>query len=266
MKLFFRKYGNGPPLIILHGLYGSSDNWVTISKNLSEKFTVYLPDQRNHGQSPHSDEHNYDLMSDDLNELVTDLKISKFFLAGHSMGGKVAVNFVLKWPEKINSLVIIDVSPFRYPFPANKYYEEHKHILETVLSVNLSAISSRSQAESVLTEKIESERTRGFILKNLQRTGDQSFSWKMNAGSLYKNLSYIIDGLPRPIVNTEPVTGFPVTIIKGENSDYLNEEEFKAIRVLFPSAEMITVKNAGHWVHAERPDAVTEILLKQVSG
>jgi esterase len=264
MKLFFRKYGNGPPLFILHGLYGSSDNWVTVAKNLSEKYTVYLPDQRNHGQSPHSDDHNYELMSEDLNELITELKIKRLFLVGHSMGGKVAVNFALKWPEKINSLVIIDVSPFRYPYPSNKFFDEHKHILESVLSVDISQISSRGQAEAALVKKIESEKTRSFILKNLQRTGDKTFAWKMNVKSLYENLGKIVDGLPRPTIETEPITGFPVTFIKGEYSDYLSDDEFIAIKKLFPAAEMITVKNAGHWVHAERPDAITEILLNQL--
>jgi esterase len=266
MKLFFRKYGNGPPMFILHGLYGSSDNWVTVAKNLSEKYTVYLPDQRNHGQSPHSNDHNYELMSEDLHELTEHFKIKKLFLVGHSMGGKVAVNFTLKWPEKINSLVIIDVSPFRYPNPANKYFEEHKHILESILSIDLTQIFSRAQAESALVEKIESEKTRIFVLKNLLRTGDKTFYWKMNVKSLSENLGKIIDGLPRPNIYTEPVTGFPVTFVKGENSDYLSDAEFNDIKLLFPAAEMITIKNTGHWVHAERPDAVTEILMNQLTS
>lgn len=264
MKLFCRKYGNGPPLFILHGLYGSSDNWVTVAKSLSEKYTVYLPDQRNHGQSPHSEEHTYDLMSEDLNELLQELNIRKLFLAGHSMGGKVAVHFAIKWPEKINSLVIIDVSPFRYSSPVNKFFEEHKNILESVISIDLTEILSRASAEEVLIRKIDSEKTRGFILKNLQRTSNNSFEWKMNVKALYENLPKIIDGLPRPTFDTEPVTGFPVTFIKGENSDYLSDEEFDAIKILFPAAEMITVKNAGHWIHTERPDAVIEILMRQL--
>jgi esterase len=264
MNLFFRKYGTGPPLFILHGLYGSSDNWVTIARSLSENFTVYLPDLRNHGQSPHSDRHDYNSMSQDLYELTTELKINKFFLAGHSMGGKVAVNFVMRWPEKINSLIIIDISPFRSSYPEGKFYIEHKYILESVLSVDLSKIGSRQEAESFLAKKIESEKTRGFILKNLQRTGEKNFRWKMNVKSLSDNLGKIIDGLPRPTNDTEPVTGFPVTFIKGENSDYLPGIELNAIHKLFPAAEIITVKNAGHWVHSERPDAIIDILLKQL--
>jgi len=266
MKLFFRKYGSGPPLFILHGLYGSSDNWVTIARNLSENFTVYLPDQRNHGQSPHSEDHNYDLMSRDLFELVSELKINKFFLAGHSMGGKTAVNFAMKWAEKINSLIIIDISPFRTVDPERKFYLEHKKILETILSVDLEKISSRDEAEKVLSAKIESEKTRGFILKNLTRSGEKRFMWKMNVRSLYKNLETITDGIPRPTTETETVTGFPVTFIKGGDSDYLPENELKDILKLFPAAEIITVKNASHWVNSERPDAIVEILLQQLKG
>jgi len=265
MKLFYRKYGNGPPLFILHGLYGSSDNWVTVARSISHKFTVYLPDQRNHGQSPHSHLHDYDFMSQDLYELIEELKINKILLAGHSMGGKVAVSFAMKWPERINSLIIIDISPFRPSDPENRFYNEHKHILETILSVNLSNIKSRSDAESEFLNKIGSEETRSFVLKNLQRTADNTFSWKMNVKSLYDNLEIIVDGLPAPSLDTEPVTGFPVLFVKGEKSGYLAKDELHTIRMLFPGAGMFTVKNAGHWVHAERPDAIIEIFLNQLT-
>ena len=264
MKLFFRKYGIGPPLFILHGLYGASDNWVTIARTLSDSFTVFLPDQRNHGQSPHSDIHDYDSMSEDLFELTEELKIKKFFLAGHSMGGKVAANFAKKWPEKINSLVIIDISPFRSSDPEKKFYKEHKQILESLLTIDLSIVRSRTEVDTILSKSIESGKTRDFILKNLQRTGTGTFIWKMDIKSLYKNLERIVDGLPLPGTDDEPVTGFPVTFIKGEDSEYLPDEEFTAIQKLFPAAEMITVKNAGHWVHSERPDAIIDILLKQL--
>jgi esterase len=264
MKLFFRKYGTGPPLFILHGLYGSSDNWVTIARSISESFTVYLPDLRNHGQSPHSEEHDYDSMSQDLFELIQELKIKKIFLAGHSMGGKVAVNFAMKWPEKIYSLVIIDISPFRSSETENLFYHEHKNILESILSTDLSKIRSRADAEAHLAKTIESEKIRNLILKNLQRTDEGKFRWKLNAKALYENLKKIVDGLPRPTSYNEAVTGFPVTFIKSENSEYLPVIDFVAIQKVFPAAEMIIVKDAGHWVNAEKPDAITDILLKQL--
>jgi esterase len=264
MKLFFRKYGKGPPLFILHGLYGSSDNWVTIAKGLSETFTVYLPDLRNHGQSPQSDKHDYESMSQDLFELTTELKIKKFILAGHSMGGKVAVYYAIKWPEKINSLIIIDISPFRSSDIERKYFHEHKHILESVLFTDLSKIGSRKEAEAYMSGKIESDKTRDFILKNLNRSGEKTFTWKMNVKSLFDNLENIVDGLPYPAKEIESVTGFPVTFIKGEDSDYLPYSEFSAIQKLFPVAEIIIIKNAGHWIHAEKPDIIINILKSQL--
>jgi len=112
MKLFCRKYGNGPPLIILHGLFGSSDNWVTIARGMSDRFTVFLPDQRNHGSSPRSNVHDYESLSNDLKELADDLRLDKYFLAGHSMGGKTAVSFACKWPERLSGLLVADISPF----------------------------------------------------------------------------------------------------------------------------------------------------------
>src|SRR5664280_234437 len=154
MKLFYRKYGNGPPLVILHGLYGSSDNWGTIAKKLGDTFTVYLPDQRNHGQSPHSDIHDYDSMRDDLYELVNDLALKKFFLAGHSMGGKTAISFALKWPEMLNGLLIADISPFATENTQNSIYSQHSVILHEILTLDLQKIKNRKDAESLLSVKI----------------------------------------------------------------------------------------------------------------
>jgi pimeloyl-ACP methyl ester carboxylesterase len=257
MKLFFRKYGNGPPLIILHGLYGSSDNWVTIAKILSDTFTVYLPDQRNHGQSPHSDVHDYESMRDDLLEFVRDQSISKFFLAGHSMGGKTAIAFALKWQEMLNGLLIADISPFVSESGRNSAYSEHSEILNAILSVDLKAISNRSDAESALTNLITSEKIRGFILKNLQRTGENTFKWKLNADALMKNLDKITAGVGRN-PGFQQITGFPVIFLKGGDSDHIPVEDYKDILRVFPVAEIIEIPGAGHWIHADNPDEVVK--------
>jgi esterase len=261
MKLFCRRYGDGPPLIILHGLYGSSDNWVTIAKIISNKFTVYLPDQRNHGQSPHSEVHDYDSMSSDLFELISDLGLTKFFLAGHSMGGKTAICFALRWPEMIDGLLIADISPFTDESIKPVVFNQHQTILKTILETDLTKVSSRHEAEILLSYKISSGKILSLIMKNLQRLTDNRFAWKINTSSLIKNLENIMVGLPRPSVEYQQVTGFPVIFLKGENSDYLSPSDYKDILKMFPSAEFRTVKNSGHWLHSDTPEAVAEALI-----
>jgi esterase len=262
MKLFYRKYGEGPPLIILHGLYGSSDNWVTIAKNLEQRFTIYLPDLRNHGQSPHSDIHDYDSMRDDIYELSVDLKLKKFFLAGHSMGGKTAISFALKWPEMINGLLIADISPFVNENTSQSAYNQHLTILNAMLSIDLSKIASRKEAEATIMEEIHSEKIKGFILKNLQRGPGNDFSWKLNTPSLLNNLDKIMQGIDRESGFSHQITGFPVIFLRGADSDYLPESDYKDIRKVFPAAEFTTAANAGHWIHSDRPDEVIRNLRK----
>jgi esterase len=262
MKLFYRKYGAGPPLIILHGLFGSSDNWMTIAKSLGQYFTVYLPDQRNHGQSPHSNTNDYASMRDDLFELAMELKLKKFFLAGHSMGGKTAIAFALKWPEMINGILIADISPFINERTKESAFNQHLNILDAMLSIDLSSISSRKEIESIVIEKIPTEQTRGFILKNLQRTAGNKFAWKINNLSLRSNLDNIIEGIVVRGDLSQQITGFPVVFLKGENSDYLPAGDYKDIQSIFPAAEFIIVPNAGHWIHTERPDEVIKNIKK----
>jgi Predicted hydrolases or acyltransferases (alpha/beta hydrolase superfamily) len=260
MKLFYRKYGNGPPLIILHGLYGSSDNWVTIAKKLTDSFTVYLPDQRNHGQSPHSQIHDYDSMRDDLFELAGNLNLKKVFLAGHSMGGKTAISFALKWPEMLNGLLIADISPFTNETGRQSIYSQHFTILNAILSFDLHKISTRREAGNVLLEKIPSERVRELILKNLQRTADNNFEWKLNSPSLLKNLDKIMEGVERQTDYSQQITGFPVIFLKGGDSDYIPTVDFRDIRNVFPAAEIIEIPGAGHWIHVDKPDEVVKYI------
>jgi esterase len=264
MKLFYRKYGSGPPLVVLHGLYGSSDNWVSIAKKISDRYTVYLPDLRNHGQSPHSREHNYKTMANDLHEMIEDLNIVKFLLAGHSMGGKVAMKYALEWPESLYSLVIIDISPSGTTDRNNVIYLQHLEILETILSVRLPGIRSRDEVDKQLSERIDSEKTRALIMKNLRRTDDGSFEWKLNAKSLLENINNIMEGIITPGQVINHVTGFPVTFVRGELSEYIQQDDFKAISSIFPAAEMKVVKGAGHWINAEKPDEIADILLNAI--
>lgn len=261
MKLFCRKYGEGPPLMILHGLYGSSDNWVTIAKAVSRKFTVYLPDLRNHGLSPHSDLHTYEALSSDIHELAGELGLEKFFLTGHSMGGKAAAFFAVRWPGKIQGLVLADISPFAARDIRTPEYNQHLSILKTIIDTDISSAVSRSDVEMLLREKITSERTRGMIMKNLQRKSDNKFSWKINAPALLKNLEKIMSGLPRPSDNYQGVTGFPVLVLKGETSGYLPDSDRSDILKIFPAAEFQIIRDAGHWIHSDNPEAVIKALV-----
>jgi pimeloyl-ACP methyl ester carboxylesterase len=261
MKLNYRKQGEGPPLIILHGLFGSSDNWMTIAKSLGKYFTVVLPDQRNHGSSPHSMRHDYESMSDDIFELTQDLGINRLFLAGHSMGGKTAINFAMRWPEKLEGLLVADISPFSSSGSVRKYQKQYLSILDAINSVDLNKCDSRARVESFINEKIESGKVRGFIMKNLKRDNDNVFRWKINTVSLMKNLPLLSEGIPRPSDGTHGITGFPVVFLKGAVSEYLPDEDMPDIKKIFPAAELIKVNDAGHWIHADRPDAVTSALL-----
>ena len=262
MKLFYRKFGSGPPLIILHGLYGSSDNWISVAKTISDRFTVFLPDQRNHGLSPHSDKHDYNAMKEDLYELSSDLRLDRFFLAGHSMGGKTAANFALTWPEKLYGLIIADISPFAEKERFEEEYNLHLQILNSMLTMKMSGITSRPVIESLLKTKIRSEKVRGLMMKNLRREADNSFSWKINASALLGNLGSIMDAISSENTDNKEITGFPVFFLKGENSDYIHENDFKKIRKVFPSAEFVIVPRAGHWIHSDNPEAVKQCFLK----
>ncbi len=257
MKLFYRRYGEGQPIIILHGLYGSSDNWVTIAKAISHRFTVFLPDQRNHGHSPHDKIHNYDSMAGDLYELASDLNLRKFFLAGHSMGGKTAMTFATKYPEMLRGLLIADISPFSDEERKMETRTEVSHILKSIVDTDVLKAKSRAEADRMLAEKISSPRIRALILKNLGRDEKNSFFWKLNALTLINNLDKIVEEVPF----LQPVTGFPVIFLKGENSDSILKEDYKHITNLFPAAEIRVIKDSGHWVHADNPGAVIEALL-----
>jgi len=257
MQLNFRRFGKGPPLIILHGLLGSSENWLTIAKKVSSVFTVFLPDQRNHGLSPHNEIHDYDSMSNDIYEFAEGLDMKKLFLAGHSMGGKTAMKFAMSWPEMLQGLMIADISPVSGEKDRLKAYKEHYNILKSIKETDITEVTSRTDADNMLADKIPEGKVRSLILKNLQRDENKKFFWKINADILLNNLDNIVEEIPF----VHPVTGFPVIFLKGELSDYISEKDYSVITRYFPAAEIRIIRNAGHWLHAENPEAVAEALL-----
>lgn len=250
MRLFFREYGQGEPIIILHGLFGLSDNWVTIARRIAEKFHVFIPDQRNHGQSPHSDTFNYFALTTDLQEFIEEHQLENPVLIGHSMGGKVAMQFALDGPEMVKKLVVIDIGPGSYPIRSM-----HMDMISTMFSVDLSKTSSRSEIEKIIAKKIEDERTRLFIMKNLYRINPKTLVWRPNLKAIVANLEDI----------SGQVAGGgkfkkPTLFIKGGRSDYISDKDEGLIYKLFPIAEIKTIEKAGHWVHADTPNALCRVL------
>jgi len=259
MKLFYREVGAGKPLVILHGLYGSSDNWMSIAKKLSCCFHLYLVDQRNHGQSPHSNSHTYADMVADLYEFVKALKIEHFYLMGHSMGGRTAMLFQSTYPEMVEKLIVVDVAPWSY-HPEDEWfrfsYSEHVRIIDALLSLNLESITSRMDADNQLAQFLPSITLRQFLLKNLKRDGSK-FYWGLNLKVLEKNLENLLLGIS---INSISASRVPVLFFKGEESNYIPKEQIDLLKKYYPNCECVTIRHAGHWLHSEQPNAfVSEV-------
>ncbi len=243
MLLHFKELGQGPALIILHGLFGSLDNWLTLGRRFAEHRSVYLIDQRNHGRSAHSDQMNYALMAEDLKEFMSGHGIRQAAVLGHSMGGKTAMRFALDHPDMCQALMVADMAPKRYD-------AGHDAIFEALCSLDLSEVESRQQAEEMLGQMISDPDVRLFLLKNLSREKDGGFRWKMNLPVIREHYSEILDSVQSDF----PYDG-PTVFIRGGRSGYVQDSDWTDIEALFPRAKLESVKGAGHWLHAEQPDA-----------
>jgi len=244
MQLFHRKFGNpgDQPVIILHGLFGISDNWVSYGKRIAQEgFEVFIVDMRNHGQSPQSDTFNYLALIIDLFDFIDDHDIDCPILIGHSMGGKVAMRFALENPIMVKKLVVVDITMKAYgPRP------HHQKIIRAMKSVDLSTVKNRREVEEQLAPLIPEIRIRQFILKNLHRKNDNSFEWRIYLPGIETNLDAMFDAIDTIIKFDKPTL-----FIKGGASDYILLEDFEQIRYNFPNAEIVTIEGTSHWVHVE---------------
>lgn len=240
-------------MVILHGLFGSSDNWLTQAKLFADKYRVYAVDLRNHGQSPHDEEFTYAAMVEDLRQFFEEEKLSDVILIGHSMGGKAAMNFALASPENIAQLVIVDIAP--------RFYDlEHYVIADGLAAIPIESISSRNDADDVLKEFVSDSGTRQFLLKNLQRKPDGGFSWKINLPVIRKQLSNIgVD------IQFEGKFEKPTLFIRGQRSSYVLDSDLQRIRALFPQAKVETM-DTGHWVQAEKPGEFVDLVIQWSTG
>lgn len=245
MNLNFKSFGQGPPVIILHGLFGNLDNWQTFAKQLAADFSVYIVDQRNHGRSPHVEEMNYPAAAEDLKLFMESQWMYHAHVIGHSMGGKTAMQFAFDHPDMLDQLVVVDIGP--------KAYEGgHQAIFEAMLSLDVANLKSRNEAEAHLAKSISDHGVRLFLMKNLTRAKSGGFAWKINLPVLHREYANILAA-----VTGEPFDG-PSLFVRGGQSDYVQESDWSSIQDLFPDARLTSIPDSGHWVHAEAPQALLQ--------
>lgn len=252
MKLAYRKYGAGQPLLILHGLFGQSDNWNTLAKRFGDNgFEVYTIDQRNHGLSPHSSEWNYDAMASDVREFIDEHQLEHPVLIGHSMGGKTAMTFALNYDGILDKLVVSDIAPIAYP-------AHHNEVIKALKSINFDLLKTRKEVEEVLSQYISDFGTKQFLLKNIywEQGGNERMNWRFNLAVIADEYSEIMS----EVVNKS--SRVKSLFVKGEKSNYISNEDTYAISIRFPNYELVTIPNSGHWIHAEQPDLFYNEVMK----
>lgn len=247
MKLFFRELGHGQPLIILHGLMGSSDNWLTQAKMLADHYHIYMVDQRNHGKSPHSDEFDYKVLAADIKEFIVEHALQKPIVLGHSMGGKAAMNFAVVNPTLLDKLIVVDIAPKNYPV-------KHDSIVEGLKAIPIDTLQSRNEADTILSQFVPEPDVRQFLLKNLLRKAEGGFTWKINLSVIDINLELIGEGM-----QYSGTFEGPTLFVRGEKSNYVNDEDRAVIKSLFPNSTLITM-DTGHWVQAEKPQEFVDVV------
>ena len=244
LKLFIRRYGQGFPVIILHGLFGLSDNWVSFGRRLAADFDVIIPDLRNHGQSPHDPILNYNTLAGDVEEMIQDLLLQECFIIGHSMGGKTSVQLAVNYPEKLKKLVVVDIGLRKYASSL-----PNQELIKAMLEVDFLKVRSRSEVDFILKDQVPDFHLRQFLLKNIYYTKEGSLNWRFNLNAIRGNLHRILDSVePRTPVN------IPALFIRGAKSEYIREEDMEGIKHFFPEAQFRTIESAGHWVHADAPE------------
>lgn len=255
MKLNFKELGSGKPMVILHGLFGSLDNWMTLGRRFAENYHVFLVDQRNHGHSDHDDVMTYEAMAEDLLEFFDEHELKDVVLVGHSMGGKTAMQFSIDNHERLDKMVVVDIGP-------QGYEVHHDHLIRSMQSLDLENITSRREAEEELAHLIEANDTRQFLLKNLYRKkqadGTGIYAWRFNLDVIANDIEEV--GLP-----IYGICETPTLFIRGSKSDYLEDDQLPEIRSSFPKAELISL-NTGHWVHAEDSDGLFKIISEFAAG
>lgn len=251
MKLAYREYGQGTPMIILHGLFGQSDNWNTLAKQFAEKGNrVFTLDLRNHGLSPHSTEWNYTLMAHDIKEFIDEHNLVKPVLLGHSMGGKVVMFFEKQFPNVASKIIICDIAAKEYP-------PHHADVLQALHAVDLSVVKTRKEAEAEMNKHISDFGTKQFLLKNIywKDTSNNLMDWRFNL----KVISQEYDAIREVVPFYQ--SSLPCLVIKGSRSNYINAQDEEDFKKRYSDIKIKSIEGAGHWVHAEKPKEFYELVM-----
>ncbi|MCB0757711.1 MAG: alpha/beta fold hydrolase [Flavobacteriales bacterium] len=248
VDLFHRREGAGTPVVILHGLFGSGDNFGSIGRTLSAEFDMVLVDERDHGRSPHTDRITYPLMAGDVHALVTKLGLKDIILVGHSMGGKTAMTFAQRWPELLKHLVVIDIGPREYPIG------DHAPIIEALSSSDPASMGSRKEMEAHLSSHIPEPGVVQFLMKSLYWEKPDRLGWRFNVPVLKRDMNDILAGMDPEVVRV------PTLFIRGGKSGYITREDLPQLKEQFPNSRVETIAFAGHWVHAQAPDEVMDFI------
>lgn len=241
MKLHYQTLGQGQPLILLHGLFGSGSNWGAITKHFSQYFQVISVDLRNHGNSPHSDTQHYTDMAQDIAEFCDALNLRTAHLLGHSLGGKVAMQFATTFPDRVDKLVVVDMA-------IRAYADAHTQLMDAMLAIDLSTMRSRNEVDLELSTSIDEAMVRQFLLMNLVRSSDQLI-WRINLAGLKANYPAMQQAVCESVLYDKASL-----FIRGEHSDYVRDDDVNDIKSHFTKAEFASLPT-GHWVHAEQPQA-----------
>ncbi|ADQ18464.1 alpha/beta hydrolase fold protein [Leadbetterella byssophila DSM 17132] len=238
MKLHFRKTGEGKPLVVLHGVFGSSDNLHTVCKQIGEAgYEVYMVDARNHGQSERGEDFNYQVLAQDLDEFLSEQGLDKPFLLGHSMGGKTVLYYSQHYVN-YSGLILVDIA-------ARGYKRHHDHIIQGLQAIDPKAITSRKEAEEIFSQYVTDPGERQFLLKNLYRTDDGAFDWRINVPVLAANAGEVVAN-----IELAKEVDVPLLLMRGGASNYVRDSDFDEVKAYYPKAELLTVPGANHWVHA----------------
>ena len=242
MTLNFKKIGDAPQtLIVLHGLFGSLDNWMTFAKHMSEYFSVFLLDARNHGQSFHDDEFTYECMAKDVKDFMEQQQIKEAIILGHSMGGKTAMQLAFNYPYFVKKLIVADIAPKAYPV-------HHGEIIKGLQSLDFSVIKIRGEADDKLAEAIPILAVRQFLLKNMYWKEKDQLAWRFNLDVIANKIENVGVEINAPFPFNEPTL-----FVRGERSNYVLDEDLADIKNKFPNMKLETISGSGHWVHAEKP-------------